>query len=107
MTASCLWALSEQERASIRAYGFAGRVEVIPNGVSRAVVCSAEEVAAFRSRHHVASDTRVLLFLSRIARKKNLPMLLKTFAKSVKARPEWVLLIAGSDEGGHIHEVRA
>ena len=34
-------------------------------------------------------------------------MLLKTFAKSVKARPEWVLLIAESDEGGHIHEVRA
>ena len=107
MTASCLWALSEQERASIRAYGFAGRVEVIPNGVSRAVACSAEEVADFRTRYHVASGTRVLLFLSRIARKKNLPMLLKTFAKSVKARPEWVLLIAGSDEGGHIHEVRA
>jgi poly(glycerol-phosphate) alpha-glucosyltransferase len=107
MTASCLWALSEQEKASIRAYGFAGRVEVIPNGVSRAVVCSAEEVADFRARHHVASDNRVLLFLSRIAPKKNLPLLLKAFAKSVKTRPEWILLIAGSDEGGHIHEVRA
>ena len=34
-------------------------------------------------------------------------MLLKTFAESVKARPEWVLPIADSDEGGHIHEVRA
>src|ERR1019366_7082435 len=50
---------------------------------------------------------RVMLFLSRIAPKKNLPLLLKAFARSVKTRPEWILLIAGSDEGGHIHEVRA
>ena len=107
MTASCLWALSKQEKASIRAYGFAGRVVVIPNGVSRAVMCSAEEVAKFRSRYDVAPGSRVLLFLSRIARKKNLPLLLKAFAKSVQIRPEWILLIAGTDEGGHIHDVRA
>jgi glycosyltransferase involved in cell wall biosynthesis len=106
MTASCVWALSEQEKTSIRAHGFAGRVEVIPNGVSRAVECSAAEVADFRTRHGVARDARILLFLSRIAPKKNLPMLLKTFARSVKARPGWILLIAGSDEGGHINEVR-
>jgi len=107
MTASCLWALSEQEEASLRAYGYTGRVAVIPNGVSRAPVCSAEEVAEFRARHNVASGSRVLLSLSRIARKKNLPLLLKTFARNVKIRREWVLLIAGSDEKGHIHEVRA
>lgn len=107
MTASCMWALSEQEEASIRAYGFAGQVTVIPNGVSRAVVCSAEEVADFRSKYQLGPGSRVLLFLSRIARKKNLPLLLKAFAQSVKERPEWILLIAGSDEGGHIREVRA
>jgi glycosyltransferase involved in cell wall biosynthesis len=107
MEASCLLALSEQEKASIRANGFTGRVAVIPNGVNRAVVCSAREVTEFRSRHNVAPCARVLLFLSRVARKKNLPLLLKAFAKNVKTRPEWMLLIAGNDEGGHIHEVRA
>src|ERR1039457_5751553 len=106
-TASCLWALSKQEEASIRAYGYTGRVAVIPNGVNPAIVCDTKEVAEFRSRHNVAPNSRVLLFLSRIARKKNLPLLLKAFARNVQARPEWVLLIAGSDEGGHIHEVRA
>ena len=105
-TASCLCALSKQEEASIRAYGYAGRVEVIPNGVNPASACDAVEIADFRTRHNLASDSRVLLFLSRIARKKNLPLLLKTFAKNVRLRPEWVLIIAGSDEGGHIHEVR-
>jgi poly(glycerol-phosphate) alpha-glucosyltransferase len=107
MEASCIWALSEQEKASIRAYGYTGRVAVIPNGVNQAIVCSTEEVAVFLSRHDVTPGSRVLLFLSRIARKKNLPLLLKAFARDVKARSEWVLLIAGSDEGGHIREVHS
>jgi poly(glycerol-phosphate) alpha-glucosyltransferase len=106
-TASCLCALSKQEEASFRAYGYKGRVAVIPNGVNPAILCDTQEVAAFRTSHNVAPDSRVLLFLSRIARKKNLPLLLRTFARNVQPRPEWVLLIAGSDEGGHIHEVRA
>lgn len=104
--AACVWALSEQEKASIRAYGFAGQVSVIPNGVNRAVECNAEEVAGFRARHHIPPRSRVLLFLSRIARKKNLPLLLKAFANNIKKRPEWILLIAGKDERGHLEEVR-
>ncbi len=106
-SASCLWALSKQEEASIRAYGYTRRVAVIPNGVNRAIVCSLDETTDFRTRHNVAPSSRVLLFLSRIARKKNLPLLLKTFASCVQARKEWILLIAGSDEGGHIEEVQA
>jgi poly(glycerol-phosphate) alpha-glucosyltransferase len=105
--ASCLCALSEQEKASFRAHGFKGRVAVIPSGVSRAVECSLEEVAEFRARHNLTPDFKVMLFLSRVARIKNLPLLLRAFAKNVKTRPEWVLVIAGSDERGHIHEVRA
>jgi poly(glycerol-phosphate) alpha-glucosyltransferase len=105
--ASCLWALSEQEERSIRDYGFNGRVEVIPNGVSRAVECSADEVADFRRRHDAGPGCRILLFLSRIARKKNLPLLLKGFARTASEHPDWKLLIAGADEGGHIQEVRA
>lgn len=104
--AGCLWALSEQEKASIRAHGFAGRVTVIPNGVNRSIPCSAQELAGFRARHHLPSQSRVLLFLSRIAPKKNLPLLLTTFAKAVKTRPEWILLIAGNDVRGHLQEVR-
>ena len=65
--ASSLWALTEQEKTSIRAYGFTGRVAVIPNGVNRAVQCSAEEVARFREKHDVAPGSKVMLFLPRIA----------------------------------------
>jgi glycosyltransferase involved in cell wall biosynthesis len=107
MTASCLWALSAQEEASIRAYGYSGRVAIIPNGVKESLRCSPDEVSKFKENHNVDPGSRVLLFLSRIARKKNLPLLLKTFADNPNARSKWVLLIAGSDEGGHLHEVRA
>jgi poly(glycerol-phosphate) alpha-glucosyltransferase len=105
MTASCLWALTEQEKTSIRAYGYTGHVAVIPNGVNRASACSMEEIAEFRRKNDVPPGSKMMLFLSRIARKKNLPLLLKTFARNVKTRPEWVLIIAGSDERGHLQEV--
>jgi glycosyltransferase involved in cell wall biosynthesis len=105
MDTSCVCASSEQEQASIRDYGFTRRVAVMPNGVKRAEVCSTEEIVEFRRKNDVASGSKVMLFLSRIARKKNLPLLLKAFAKNVKTRPEWVLIIAGSDERGHLQEV--
>lgn len=104
--ASCVWALSEQEQTSIRNLGYAGRVAVIPNGVNSASFCSGSEVSDFRAKHNLAPDSRVMLFLSRIAAKKNLPILLNAFASVAKLRPEWNLLIAGGDEKGHIHEVR-
>lgn len=107
MDTSCVCASSEQEQTSIRAYGFTKRVAVIPNGVKRAEVCSTEEIAEFRHRNDVTPGSKVMLFLSRIARKKNLPLLLKAFARNVKTRPEWVLIIAGSDERGHLQEVLA
>jgi glycosyltransferase involved in cell wall biosynthesis len=105
--ASCLWALSEQEKTSIRNYGYTGRVAVIPNGVSHALLCTEEEIEKFRTAHAVAPNQRIILFLSRIAPKKNLPLLLRTFARVAKLQPEWILLIAGSDEKGHIHEIKA
>ena len=107
MTASCIWALSQQEEESVRTYGYNGRVQIIPNGVNDAIPCSADEVTDFRSRHKITADHRIMLFLSRIAPKKNLSLLLKTFALNLKQSPNWILVIAGSDEGGHIHEVQA
>lgn len=105
--AACLCVLSEKEFESVRASGFKGRTEVIPNGVTRAVPCTPEDISAFRSRHGIAQAQRILLFLSRIAPKKNLPLLLKALANIRQHRPDWMLVIAGPDERGHIHEVQA
>jgi len=105
-TASCLWALSDQEKQSIREYGLSGRVEVIENGVNRATRRSEQEIATFRRKHEIADGRRILLFLSRITPGKGLPLLLRSFAENLRTVAGWTLVIAGSDEGNHIEEVR-
>jgi len=107
MQASCVCALSEQEKSSIRAYGFTGRIEIMLNGVNQSTTCSVEDVVMFRNRHSIGSGTRIILFLSRIARKKNLPLLLRVFSKISKLYPGWILVIAGDDEGGHLKEIQS
>lgn len=106
-TAACLWALTEREKTSIREYGYQGRVAVIPNGVRRSIDCSAAEICEFRARHRISSSARVVLFLSRIAVEKNLPQLLRAFARNICKHPEWLVVIAGNDERGYIRQVEA
>jgi poly(glycerol-phosphate) alpha-glucosyltransferase len=107
MEASALWALSRQEEHSIKQWGYSGRTVVIPNGVSRAEECSEAEITDFRVRNSVAPGSKILLYLGRITPKKNLPLLLEAFAAVRELAPEWVLVIAGSDEGDHLRIVQA
>ena len=55
-----------------------------------------------------ASGRRILLYLGRLHPKKGLPNLLKAWSKiqKEKQREEWVLAIAGWDEGGHENELK-
>jgi glycosyltransferase involved in cell wall biosynthesis len=91
-SASLLHATSEQEAQSIRDRGLTAPIAVIPNGVLKA--------GEFESRtSKPASDQRTALFLGRLHPSKGLPLLLQAWAK---VRPmNWILNIAGPDEGGH------
>jgi poly(glycerol-phosphate) alpha-glucosyltransferase len=102
---SSMWALTDREAQSIRDYGYAGPVAVIPNGMSPAGAVGQDAVAEFRCKHRIGEQQKVLLFLSRIARIKNLPLLLHSFAAALKSHPEWTLVIAGVDERDHLPEV--
>jgi glycosyltransferase involved in cell wall biosynthesis len=101
---SCMWALTTHEQEAIRRYGYSGRLAVIPNGMSAASEVPQQAIAEFRQKHKIG-NRRILLFLSRIARKKNLPLLIESFAVAVKTHPDWVLVIAGGDECNHLAEV--
>jgi glycosyltransferase involved in cell wall biosynthesis len=85
-------ATSEAEVDEIRAFGIRAPVAVIPNGVDLS-----EKIAL----HCPEKEQRTLLFLSRIHPKKGLPELIEAWKKLAFYRPEWRLLIAGPDEGGH------
>jgi len=118
--ARCLRALCVSEARSMRALGLKNEIAIIPNGIDLPVVENAEtlktenlksgkEPAADRKapwKNFVEPGKKVLLFLSRIHPKKGLVNLLKAWAHNRKS-DEWVLAIAGWDQGGHEAELKS
>ncbi|MDR9395515.1 MAG: glycosyltransferase [Roseovarius sp.] len=89
--ATCLRATAEMEAEHFRSIGLTNPIAIVPNGVD------VPEHLPPRPR----DDRRRLLFLSRIHPKKGLPHLLRAWARLEAERPDWELVIAGPDEGGH------
>jgi poly(glycerol-phosphate) alpha-glucosyltransferase len=119
--AACLQANTEKEAADIRAYGLRNPICVIPNGVDLPEVRS--QKSEVRSQNSelwpLAPGRKVLLYLGRIHPKKGLVNLLRAWGQvqgslgsALGASPsalrasEWVLAIAGWDQGGHEDELK-
>jgi poly(glycerol-phosphate) alpha-glucosyltransferase len=101
-------ALCESEANSIRRLGFKTNIVVIPNGID---LPSGVMPAAPPWKNFVAPEKKVLLFLSRIHPKKGLVNLIKAWAAlrtphSALRTSEWVLVIAGWEQGGHEAELK-
>ncbi len=93
--AAVLFALSEAEERQIRAFGPAGPVAVIPNGVSRPP--ETVDKGALRRDLGLAEGTRVVLYVGRIdVRHKGLDVLLSGVAEA----PGWHLALVGPDHRG-------
>jgi glycosyltransferase involved in cell wall biosynthesis len=63
----------------LRSYGIKTRIEVIKTGVVAAAPPGPDQNRNVRARHGVAEDGFLLLYVGRIAREKNLEMLLRAF----------------------------
>lgn len=87
---------STLERTEAEYLGFQAQSSaVIPNPVETEVD-PARCRGLFRSLHPEFTDKALVLFLSRLDEKKGLDLLVPAFAKVVAARPETILVIAGS-----------
>jgi poly(glycerol-phosphate) alpha-glucosyltransferase len=101
--AACLRALCEGEAQSIRAYGMRNPICVIPNGID---LPDLSETSTLRGQAF-AEGRRILLYLGRLHPKKNLVALVKAWAAAQKSAfggqksEEWILAIAGWDQGGY------
>lgn len=95
--ASCLHALNEAELGQIRDYGLKGPVAIIPNGVDPPPADPAQTSAMA----DIPPDRKVLLFLSRLHPKKGLALLIEAWHECAVQNPDWLLVIAGPDDGGH------
>lgn len=105
--ASCIHATAPTEVADIETFGLRNPIALIPNGISQTWLDSTGDGSRFRSKFGLPHDRRVLLFMSRIAPKKGLPMLLQAWSRLSPAHPEWMLVVVGGDEDGHKAEVEA
>jgi len=102
----CLHALCESERIAFRDFGLRNPICVIPNGIDLPV-----ETQGLNApwENAIASDKKVLLFLARIHPQKGLFALLDAWRlvqKDNVVSSEWVLAIAGWDQGGHETELK-
>jgi glycosyltransferase involved in cell wall biosynthesis len=112
--ARCFRALCKPEADSIRRLELKNDIAIIPNGIDLPEIEDAETLKFGKRKSErenppwkefIEPGKKVLLFLGRIHPKKGLVNLLKAWAKNQKSE-EWVLAVAGWDQGGHERELK-
>lgn len=86
----------------LRAYGVVTPAEVLPTGIpaERFGRCDG---TAFRARHGIPGERKVLVFIGRVAHEKNIDFLLEVVATLRRRRPDVLLVIAGEGPAeGHL-----
>jgi poly(glycerol-phosphate) alpha-glucosyltransferase len=111
--AACLHALCEAEAKSYRDYGLRNPICNIPNGIDVPEIGNQKtESRNLPWAGCVEPGRKVLLYLGRIHPKKGLANLIRAWSEIQKAESrkqkaeEWVLAIAGWDQGGHELELK-
>lgn len=94
---ACLRALSQQEAEDYRKFGLRNLISIIPNGIDP---IESVDPADLLLQFPELCDKRVVLFLSRIHRKKGILNLLAAWPEVVRRHPEAHLLLAGGDFAG-------
>ena len=106
--AACIHALCESEYRSIRAYGLANPVCIIPNGIDLPEESAGPQAPPWTPQ--VSADKKVMLFLGRIHPKKGLANLIRAWAiiksDELAALDDWHLVIAGWSQKGHEGELK-
>ncbi len=109
--AACLRALCQSEVESMRALGLKNSICIVPNGFDlQEVRTEKPEVITAPWRKLSESGQKVLLYLGRIHPKKGLVNLLRAWAgldksEAGRQKSDWLLAIAGWEQGGHEAEL--
>lgn len=93
--AHCLRATADMEAQHYRNLGLSNPIAIVPNAFKLPPLVSRPLL-----------PLRRLLFLSRIHPKKGIDMLLQSWNQLQEHFPDWELVIAGMDDGGHEKELK-
>ncbi len=105
--ATCLHAKSRFEYDHIHRFGLRNPVAIVPNPIPPPPTDGALCGEAFRRSHQIPAGKRVALFLGRLHRVKGLARLVRAWPAVSAPNPQWLLVIAGPDEGGHRAELES
>ena len=97
--AAFIHVLNEDEESGIRKLGIKNRCEILPNGVDLASIDPYFDAKQFFERNPELRNRPILLFLGRLHFKKGLDILAAAASKFLPRYPEWVLVVAGPDDG--------
>ena len=79
------------------------RLYIVPTGIPAARIVTGKEIAAARRQYDVAEDASVILYVGRLAREKNLDLLMDAFA----ALPETNALLLFVGSGPYAEQIKA
>lgn len=95
---SLIHATADSEADDVRRLGLRAPIAIIPNAVE---IPPSEALAGF------ADPERLLLYIGRLHPKKGLDRLIGAWSKLEAQLPDWRIVIAGPDEGGHRVQLEA
>jgi glycosyltransferase involved in cell wall biosynthesis len=104
--AAAIHCTSPQEASEIMALGVRSPIEVIPLGLPVEAAPVARDPTWLKQRAPELAGRRVLLFLSRLDRKKGLELLLEAFARLQAPRDTLALVVAGAGATAYTSQLR-
>ena len=94
---------SQPAKEALQSCGVSARIEVIPGGVRAGMTTG--DADGFKERLGVAAGDRTLLYVGRLAKEKNLGMLLNAFHLALRETPDAKLVLVGG--GPYEKELRS
>ncbi|HWR22984.1 MAG TPA: glycosyltransferase [Feifaniaceae bacterium] len=98
-----VWTVSYLASQTLRSYGYAGRIEIVPHGTNIPVITEADK-AAVKEAYALNGDP-VLLYVGQMDRKKNIRLTLEAAAALHRSGKRFLLVLAG--QGKDFDAIRA
>ncbi|MEK6646391.1 MAG: glycosyltransferase [Candidatus Firestonebacteria bacterium] len=86
---------SPQMKDALVEYGVTAKIEVLPTGIDLEKLLVKSDADDFKKKYKIGSDERILLFMGRLGREKNVEFLIKALPKIIEKVPNVRLVISG------------
>ena len=90
---------TEQKQLLSQGYIPTSKIVTIPNGIDGKLFEHLPDHNGFRDELGISDDTRLILYLGRLHKRKGIDFLISAFAEALKKRDDLMLVVSGPDHG--------